>query len=81
VPTWHLPICEKTVSTGGGKLKKIVFLIVKFGLFLFVAAYVCLPDFVDSKYGVLAGLAVVMLIVLMAADGLKAARRVGGRND
>ncbi|MDH0868215.1 hypothetical protein [Mitsuaria sp. GD03876] len=62
-------------------MNKIVFSIIKFGLLSFVAGYVGLPDLVDSKFGVFAGLAVVVLIVLMAADGLKAARKIGGRND
>lgn len=60
-------------------MKRIVLSIIKFGLVSFVVAYVSLPDLVDSKYGVLAGLAVVVLIILMAAYGLKAEKTIRGR--
>lgn len=57
----------------------LILLVVKIVLFSVVAIYVLFPDFVDSDYGYLVVLVVVVLVFLMAFDGVAALKRVRGK--
>lgn len=56
-------------------------LVVKIALFSFVASYVLFPGFLDSRYGYLVALVVVLLVFLMTFDGVSAVKRVRGKRD
>jgi len=46
----------------------------RIGLLAFVGAYCAFPDVVDSRYGGVVVLAVVILMCLMVVDGVRAAQ-------
>ena len=54
---------------------RLALLAVKIALFSVVVSYVLFPGFIDSKYGYLVALVVVLLVVLMAFDGLLAMKK------
>lgn len=62
-------------------MNRLISLIVRFVLFSIVVAYVLFPALIDSGYGYLVVLAVVLLIALMAIDGVLAAKKIGCKRD
>jgi hypothetical protein len=62
-------------------MKKGITLALKASLFAFVASYVFLPNFIDSRYGSVVVVATVILIVWMTLDGVNAAKKIKKRNE
>jgi hypothetical protein len=50
------------------EIPRIVYNVIKALLFLFVALYIYFPNVIDRRYGTLAGLAVIALIISIAFD-------------